>query len=144
MSDWQVGDLAVCVDDSPCSNEHFRGAPFQVAKGTVLHVSGVGKTPRLGYVYLTFAEYPTTPHNRVGWCAKRWRKIRADEYESCEPEFVTLLKRSKTPEPVAVSIARANAMSAEFDRAAHALKRGDFTAFDEAMARFRKIQGGAR
>jgi hypothetical protein len=41
-------------------------------------------------------------------------------------------------------ITKANAMSALFDVAAHALKRGDFTAFDEAMARFKKIQGDAR
>jgi hypothetical protein len=43
------------------------------------------------------------------------------------------------------TITKANEMSAEFDRAAHALKRGDFTAFDEAMARFKRIEkGGAR
>jgi hypothetical protein len=42
------------------------------------------------------------------------------------------------------TITKANEMSNEWDRAAHALKRGDFTAFDEAMARFRKIQGDAR
>jgi hypothetical protein len=42
------------------------------------------------------------------------------------------------------TITKANEMSALFDVAAHALKRGDFTAFDEAMDRFRKIQGDAR
>jgi hypothetical protein len=39
------------------------------------------------------------------------------------------------------TITKANAMSALFDVAAHALKRGDFTAFDEAMARFKRIKG---
>jgi hypothetical protein len=37
-------------------------------------------------------------------------------------------------------ITKANAMSAQWDRAAHALKRGDFTAFDEAMDRFKRIK----
>jgi hypothetical protein len=42
------------------------------------------------------------------------------------------------------TITKANEMSAQWDKCAHALKRGDFTAFDEAMARFKKIQGDAR
>jgi hypothetical protein len=46
------------------------------------------------------------------------------------------------------TITKANEMSALWDIAIHALrearKTDDFTAFDEAMARFRKIQGDAR
>jgi hypothetical protein len=96
-----------------------------------------GTSGRLG-LGLKGVQFPDCLQN-ADW-ADHFRKIRPDEHEACEPEFIQLLKRSKVPEPVSVSITRANSMSALFDVAAHALKRGDFTAFDEAMARFKRIK----
>jgi hypothetical protein len=142
MSDWQVGDLALCVDASQRGSEY----PSRLVKGSIYTVTGIDTEPGLldtAPCGLLLAEVAPAGHYDAFAC-DRFRKIRPDEHEACEPEFVRLLKRSKTPDPVSASIARANDMSAQWDKCAHALKRGDFTAFDEAMARFRKIQGDAR
>jgi hypothetical protein len=142
MSDWQAGDLALCIYMMPGGQDAWEPTVGNVY--TVMEiVDGLDADTRKDRVGLELNEDPYPDPIRC-WPADWFRKIRPDEHEACEPEFVQLLKRSKTPEPVAVSIVRAHAMSALFDVAAHALKRGDFTAFDEAMARFKKIQGDAR
>lgn len=100
MSDWQVGDLAVCVDASKFRCEH----------GTV-HFGG--HCPPLGSAHRVAAVLDAIPYSslRTGTTpcrcpclafdggmvghVRRFRKIRPDEHEACEPEFVTLLKRSK-------------------------------------------------
>jgi hypothetical protein len=87
MSDWQVGDLAVCVDDQPRHGDtqdlEFAnlkaGRVYRVVKvtwgGHGLHVDGA-------------------PVKREsGWWSDRFRKVTPDKREACEDEFVTLLKR---------------------------------------------------
>jgi len=96
MSDWQVGDLAVCVS---VSHPMFSDISRRLTVGTVYTVAMVGR-PLLvlnGERGLGFAEVSPTRRNR-GYPETMFRKIRPDEHESCEPEFITLLKRSKVPE----------------------------------------------
>jgi hypothetical protein len=87
MSDWQVGDLAACVDTAP------RPETAEIDKCRLL---------TLGRIYTVELVHP----DRDGfWIAEisslyafyedRFRKIRPDAHEECEAEFVTLLKRSK-------------------------------------------------
>lgn len=89
MADWQVGDLAVCVDATP-----VRGFPLYLTQGATYTVTGLHWSicphygPGLG---LDFAEIESVTID--GYYSGRFRKIRPDEYEACEPEFVTLLKR---------------------------------------------------
>lgn len=93
MSDWQVGDLAVCVDASP----DFDGEPVPLEQGTAYRVSGVAFAPRpsrkwgarVGLNLLGVEPWPW------GYASERFRKVVADEHEACETEFVTLLKRLK-------------------------------------------------
>jgi hypothetical protein len=77
MSDWAPGDLAAVVDPT-LSLKH--GEICRVASvccgGTGLNVEG---------------HVPDCHAFR----ASRFSKIRPDKHEDCEPEFVTLLKRSK-------------------------------------------------
>jgi hypothetical protein len=87
MSDWQVGDLAVCVDG---------GADDPVLSASTLLQGG---TYRVGRSRSIFAgDWRTAARCFVGFAdgtLSRFRKIRPDEHEACEPEFVTLLKRTK-------------------------------------------------
>lgn len=96
MSDWQVGDLAVCVDATP----DILGNPVPLKEGVVYLVSGItpagiaskyGRTNRLSGLALKGVpnKWP------CGWAPERFRKIRPDAQEACEPEFITLLKRKK-------------------------------------------------
>jgi hypothetical protein len=90
MSDWQVGDLAVCVDDCPCpvtkrpvrgihAGKSYTVAGFiQFKEKTFLRLAGVEAVSQSGGFF---------PH--------RFRKIRPDEHEACEEEFRILLKLSK-------------------------------------------------
>ena len=95
MSDWQVGDLALCVDDAPCPT--FGPAPLRA--GATYHVVGVvpanigrcGSCPACCGLYLDEVDCAALH----GFAGHRFRKIRPDKRESCEPEFITLLKRTK-------------------------------------------------
>ena len=97
MSDWQVGDLAVCVDDSPCRC----GAPCRHPQNHAIQMVA-GRTYTVnhwivfqGKLYLTLAGVKIISHWGVHGRADRFRKIRPDEHEACEEEFVTLLNRTK-------------------------------------------------
>jgi hypothetical protein len=90
MTDWQVGDLAVCVDDA----ERPTSIPSDLAKikrGNVYRVARI----LCGGLGLQFEEAVT--RHSAGYWEDRFRKIRPDEHQACEPEFVTLLKRAKRP-----------------------------------------------
>jgi hypothetical protein len=93
VSDWAVGDLAVCVKDGAWEFEQC-SAPSDVEdkgprKGQMLRVSDV--VQMRGEIWLHFPDFD--------WCDvylhSRFRKILPDKHEACESEFVTLLKRSK-------------------------------------------------
>ena len=94
--DWQVGDLAVCVDDRPC---HCGATDPAIRIGAVYTVVRV-MPPVAHQVGLLFEEADPVGHPAFG--ADRFRKIRPDEHEACEEEFVTLIKRLKQPAPAEV------------------------------------------
>ena len=85
VSDWNVGDLAVGVDDfTPPRNTQFPPIGTLLTMGAAYRIASVHRSC-------------------IGVCGiepwkfeyHRFRKIRPDEREACEPEFVTLLKRSR-------------------------------------------------
>jgi hypothetical protein len=85
--DWQAGDLAVCVDVS-VQHTVFVHVGTGLSLGATYRVDGIGEPSMAGL--------PTLILSDVGRkFANRFRKIRPDEHEACEPEFVTLLKRTK-------------------------------------------------
>lgn len=98
---WQVGDLAVCVDASDYAGTAPTSCRF-VKEGAVYTVLGIVPPQRwsngavqLGLI-LAETSNPTAPNGDFN--ETRFRKIEPDKHESCEPEFVTLIKRSKQPE----------------------------------------------
>lgn len=93
MSDWQVGDLAVCVDDQPRDGDVLDLDFATLRAGRLYRVANVC----FGGLGLHVAEAPV--RRKAGWWADRFRKIRPDEHQACEPEFVKLLKRSKRKAP---------------------------------------------
>ena len=98
--DWQVGDKAVCVDAKPRRHEQTGSLSpdvHRLIEGRVYTVAGV-----VGDASLALAEVPVpeTDEWYGGFSSYRFRKIRPDEHEACEPEFVTLLKKSKKPAKV--------------------------------------------
>lgn len=96
MSDWQVGDLAVCVDAGPST---FNGrlsnpARYGLLEGRRYRVTGMiirADSPWQG-VHCLLIDDPTF---RLGLASIRFRKILPDKHEACEEEFVTLLKRTR-------------------------------------------------
>ncbi len=103
---WEIGDLALCVVGGhiacPTSNGHYGGKnPPLGAISKVIAISpamvGMGGVParQCGCLSLHF---PDGSLGHVG----RFRKIRPDEHEACEPEFVTLIKRAKRPATVSI------------------------------------------
>jgi hypothetical protein len=93
MSDWQPGDRALCVDDSPC---RLTGTKW-LTSGAVYIVEHIGFGDHSDT--LVIAGDPSQDRcwcgQRAGWSCDRFRKIRPDEHGACEPEFVKLLKRTK-------------------------------------------------
>lgn len=94
--DWKVGDLALCV----------RGGGGKLRNAFKLSGKGYSEAHKgcvtEGAVYTVRAVRPTDGGLGLGlkeidgpWCASRFRKIRPDEHEDCEPEFVELLNRIK-------------------------------------------------
>lgn len=93
MSDWQVGDLAVCVDGGPGRDSRWRvcGQLFREGDGPL----------EAGQIYTVRAIRADVDHLAFGlveipgpWRADRFRKLRPDAHEACEEEFATLLKRA--------------------------------------------------
>lgn len=87
-----VGDLVVCVDDSPC-RDPTNFPSISLSKGRVYRVSAVVNG------LLVDGEPPHDENScgLWGWDEARFRKVIHDRTEACETEFVTLLKRSKKP-----------------------------------------------
>ena len=90
MSDWQVGDLAVCVS-------LHRDFPPIIRVGNVYRVEWVTpellnmETGTIG-VGLDFEGVPRMDDGTCSYDPCRFRKVTPDKHESCEDEFVTLLK----------------------------------------------------
>ena len=96
MSDWQVGDLALCVDDSPCT---CCGEKTWAVNGAIYSVIDIEVVD--DELFLRLAELPAVEsanHEDKSWLdAPSFRKIRPDDHEACEQEFVTLLNRLTQP-----------------------------------------------
>jgi hypothetical protein len=93
MSDWAVGDLALCINDAVCP---FAGHNGGMVNGKIYTVRDIIVVD--GQTGLRFKDLPDPGPNDCRYLAfseTRFRKIRPDEHEACEPEFVKLLKRSK-------------------------------------------------
>lgn len=95
-ADWQVGDLAVCVDASPprdiCGDGGKETNAEYIAnlvEGRIYEVTQVAVCRCGGHIGLG------NHSARAGGAADRFRKIHPDEPEPCEAEFITLLRRSR-------------------------------------------------
>lgn len=90
MTDWAVGDLALCVDAS-------------IHECTVTWIAAMPETGKVYTVMDLFADGPDLNlvleelHRAcgIGLRAWRFRKIRPDEHEPCEEEFAKLLNLSR-------------------------------------------------
>lgn len=92
MTDWKVGDEAVCVDARP-RRWSYSNPLRENAVYTVIRVTH-DRCPHYGQaVGLVLAELSTEAPG--GFFAERFRKVVKDKHEKCEDEFITLLKRSK-------------------------------------------------
>jgi hypothetical protein len=89
MSDWQVGDLAVCVDAG--HNKMIETGKVYRVEAVRVAPAGYSDTGSLGLVL----EGICSNDRGGGYHATRFRKIAPDKPEACEDEFVTLLKRGK-------------------------------------------------
>jgi hypothetical protein len=78
---WQVGDLAVCINDE--WDGCLAGNP---RRGDILRVS------KSGYLGDVFGLGFYGKNQRHGWSAEMFRKIRPDT-EPCDAEFTALIKR---------------------------------------------------
>lgn len=99
-SDWQIGDLAVCVmrGRQPCPLHAgkiiHRGVALPAGAAKVVGIrmelldSGSLAGTQCGCVVLDLDD----GSRGATW---RFRKVRTDAHEACEEEFVTLLKRKK-------------------------------------------------
>jgi hypothetical protein len=94
MSDWQVGDLALCVSRHDAYPAIVQPGRSFVVLGVWRDIPAVGDPSDLG-IALTFRGVPRMDDGESGYDAARFRKILPDKHEACEPKFVTLLKRTK-------------------------------------------------
>ena len=94
---WEVGDLAVCVDDSPSYDD---GKPCPFRRGAIYRVSGVCVPGRWywGRVCLEPALSFQVPKVR-GVAAFRFRKPDAHEGSAQSWEFILELTKRKSPTP---------------------------------------------
>jgi hypothetical protein len=103
---WQVGDLLVVVPENEraCGCVHRNHtAPDQLVVGRAYQFAGFAAPEcrcASGRAVKLYGMRNRAPH--IGYCQGRFRKIRPDEHEACEEEFVTLIKRSKQPAPAEV------------------------------------------
>jgi hypothetical protein len=95
--DWKVGDLALCIDGRPNPGIK-RNVGIEV--GRTYRVAGLTAGPTKHDLYGTspcglLIEGLLSGGRGGAFSCLRFRKIRPDEHEDCEPEFVELLKRSR-------------------------------------------------
>ena len=84
---WEVGDLALCADgrDGCCT----------CCGEKVFDTARIYRLGAINGEMLWFPEARQLANHHNFWGGWDFRKIRPDEHEACEPEFVTLLKRKK-------------------------------------------------
>jgi hypothetical protein len=103
--DWAVGDLAVRVAEQHPESLTVTGRAYEVigfeVPGERSPQNGLLNGPHgsLGLI-LAGVQNMGRRANGAPWAghvASNFRKIRPDEHEACEPEFVTLIRRAKRP-----------------------------------------------
>lgn len=94
--DWQVGDLALCVNDTPDPTP-WGACECNVRRGAVYTVSHIYRD-RFG-LGLNFVEEfaPANEDYLAGYCATRFRKIRPHEADEEDRETIRLLTEKKEP-----------------------------------------------
>lgn len=100
--DWQVGDLAVCVDArvKPWLSPAQISALGRIQEGCSYRVRAVGRVgPRSGPTIMLCGVANVGEEDGFGWTASRFRKIRPDEPEACWTEFRELLDSFKPKVP---------------------------------------------
>lgn len=100
MTDWAIGDLALCVDARSCPSYRWGG----LCAGRVYSVDAVtvDTGPRGfsalhgkgGGVGLAFADAPT-PSGTYGWDARRFVKVTPEEEDEFDREVIELMKGGK-------------------------------------------------
>lgn len=96
MSDWQVGDAALCIKDGVCP---VRGALLPIHKGTVYTVTIVRRVKddfgedRLALGLAGFG-------NKVGWNAICFRKITPPAADEFDRETIALMNLAPNRETV--------------------------------------------
>jgi hypothetical protein len=99
MSDWQVGDLALCVNNDTIRYSIGGGPRPDLVIGKAYRVRGIEIDHLFdGELCLLIAGAVRSASHA------RFRKIRPDAHERCEQEFTTLLKRITRKEPVTSKI----------------------------------------
>ena len=86
---WQVGDLALCVDASPCLVTRYQP---NLIEGQTYRIVGAGQIT-CGRTGLT--AFALKVDDEISWnVPSRFRKIKPDA-EPCKEEFTVLIKRMK-------------------------------------------------
>lgn len=99
MSDWQVGDLALCIDDGPA--RYVKGSrenadPASLVRGRVYTVLFVGPdTKGIGLTGLA-----VTSRN-WGWFAERFIKVTPPAADEFDREVIEQMNSAPVGEPVA-------------------------------------------
>jgi hypothetical protein len=93
MSDWQVGDKAVCVD-AAITPHSVVGEVSKLVVGRIYTVCKLRPT-NAGIMRLGLAEFHHADNTHSCFYACRFRKVVQDKHEPCEEEFVTLLNRKR-------------------------------------------------
>lgn len=88
--DWKVGDLAVCIKSGLKTVEGRTYTVCQVIQPGDIVDRARNNHGRCGLRFVG-VEHPY----RCASDERNFRKIRPDEHEDCEPEFVTLLNHIK-------------------------------------------------
>lgn len=88
---WEVGDLALCVDGSPCGH---CGGDAGVDAGCVYRVESVESDGTK--VYLAVEGERHQPQHKPGVSSHRFRKIRPDEHEGNADDWNLLTEQFGT------------------------------------------------
>jgi len=91
MSDWQIGDLALCVSNGP-NPIHWQSGSGGPVKGGVYQVADIDIDS--DGTWLNFPEFPDD-----GFLSLGFRKIKPHTPDREDVETIRLLNTAKSPEP---------------------------------------------
>jgi hypothetical protein len=93
--DFQVGDLAVCVNNGPWHAIQTPELYGQLVLDRIYRVTAVGELSFGPGVDVEGIPRQRTSSEIPNFAAARFRKVRPDQHEACEDDFMKLVKRSK-------------------------------------------------